>query len=63
MKFLIVLALVLLVGHESKTPSCFIIVPYIFVYGEDAVIAWAKSKGYTDIQIAALKKRCEKFVR
>jgi len=64
MKFIVVLATaILLTANEPKTPSCFILVPYILVYGEAAAIAWAKLHGYTDIQITAIKKRCGKFVR
>ena len=50
----------LTVGHGSKLPSCVIVMPYIWLYGETAVTQWGKANGYTDEQIAVIKKRCEK---
>jgi len=55
-----ILMISLTVGHGSKLPSCVIVMPYIWLYGETAVTQWGKANGYTDEQIAVIKKRCEK---
>lgn len=57
----ITVAVLLLAGHGNpKLISCWTVLPYVWAYGEDAAIAWAKSRGYTDRQIAEMRKRCSK---
>jgi len=63
-RFAVIALVVLLIGHGPRVaPSCILIEPFILLYGKDAVIAWAKAKGYTDAQIADVQKRCEKHMR
>ena len=49
----------ILLTATPKIP-CVLIKPFIAAYGKEAVIAWAKSRGYSDIQIVEVTKRCEK---
>jgi hypothetical protein len=46
--------------HVHKQVSCWTVLSYVWIYGEDAAIAWAKSKGYSAAQIDAIKRRCGK---
>lgn len=39
--------------------SCWRINPYVWAYGADAALAWAKAHNYTDAQIASVKRRCK----
>lgn len=63
MKIAAIALALLLVGHGPKAPSCVVVVPLILLYGEPAAVAWAKSRGYSDAQIADVKKRCGKYMR
>lgn len=45
--------------HDPKTVSCWTVLPYTWIYGEDAAAAWALAHGYTKTEIAAVRKRCK----
>lgn len=51
----LLLALVL-----TTQPSCSVIMSYVWTYGETAAMIWAKANGFSDAEIAALRKRCIK---
>ena len=58
----ILIALMLLVttqAAQAKPISCWTVLPYVWIYGEEAVVAWAKVHGYTAEQIASVKRKCE----
>lgn len=46
--------------HDAKTVSCWTVLPYTWIYGEEAAEAWALSHGYSRTEVAAVRKRCKK---
>jgi hypothetical protein len=45
---------------RHKQVSCWTVLSYVWIYGEEAVISWAKKNGYTAAQIDAIKRTCGK---
>jgi hypothetical protein len=54
------LALFPLTAQAKPIPPCWIIMPYVWAYGEQAATDWAKAKGYTPDEIAEARRRCGK---
>lgn len=47
-----------MLAHQPSKVTCLVIEPFVKLYGVDAVTTFAKSHGYTDAEIEAIKKRC-----
>jgi len=59
MKFIVLALLLMLKPEVTPRVPCFIIAPFVVTHGKNAVIAWAREKKYTEVQIAEVIKRCE----
>jgi hypothetical protein len=62
MRVVLIIIALATIGWEkpAEKVSCLIVQPYVWAYGKDAAIAWARSKGYSEAKIAEVIKRCEK---
>lgn len=67
MKYLLLVVVLVFVPPSQlaaatvKPIPCWKVIAYVALYGETAVEEWAKSQGYTPVQIAAVRHRCFKL--